>query len=338
MASTTLTSWALLVWQTLQEKGLNPRLAFEKAALDPAKLGDGNARYPITGMVKLWDAGLEMYGDETFGMDVGDHWSVTTYHALGYSWLASSSLKEAMQRMARYARIVNSYSNVSLKADGENYTFSFSSIEVPKYAHDMASDAVNVAVLKMSRLLCGQGFSPKAVFVSRKESPIKSALESLFRCPYYLDAPINQWVIDRHSMEMGLPTGNEALAHVNELLALKYMSQLEKQLIVPAVTQYITETLPSGDVSEVGAAESVHMSVRTLQRKLVSEGYRFSDLLAEVRRDLADIYMKNSQLSLGEITHLLGFSEPASFTRAFKRWYGEAPSVYRKSLDVALEN
>ena len=74
------------------------------------------------------------------------------------------------------------------------------------------------------------------------------------------------------------------------------------------------------------------MSLRSLQRKLLEEGTSYTRLLEETRRDLAKNYVENSTLSLNEIAYLLGFSEQANFTRAFRRWYATSPSAYRGTL------
>jgi AraC-like DNA-binding protein len=73
----------------------------------------------------------------------------------------------------------------------------------------------------------------------------------------------------------------------------------------------------------------MNMSTRNLQRRLHQEGASFKMLLEKTRKDLSHQYIKNSNLSINEITFMLGFSEPANFTRAFKRWTDHSPSEYR---------
>ena len=74
---------------------------------------------------------------------------------------------------------------------------------------------------------------------------------------------------------------------------------------------------------------TLHVSLRSLQRKLKEEDTSYKDLLEETRRQLALQYLRDSRRSIGEITYLLGFSEPSNFTRAFKRWTGKSPVQYR---------
>ena len=73
------------------------------------------------------------------------------------------------------------------------------------------------------------------------------------------------------------------------------------------------------------------MSVRTMHRKLADANHNFRNLLVEVRRDLAELYILDNSLTLTEISLLLGFSEPSSFSRAFKSWTGSAPSEMRQA-------
>ena len=70
----------------------------------------------------------------------------------------------------------------------------------------------------------------------------------------------------------------------------------------------------------------------TLRRKLKEEDTAYQSLVDEMRRDVALSYMKNTDLTFGEISYLLGFSTPGAFQRAFKRWSGQTPGEFRKSL------
>ena len=97
------------------------------------------------------------------------------------------------------------------------------------------------------------------------------------------------------------------------------------------VQAVLVEQLPLGEPSAEKVADALHLSLRSLQRKLAEEDSSYEALLDEARRELACSYLKDRKLSVSEITFLLGFSHPGSFTRAFKRWTGVAPSQFRES-------
>jgi AraC-like DNA-binding protein len=77
-------------------------------------------------------------------------------------------------------------------------------------------------------------------------------------------------------------------------------------------------------------ARSLGMSSRSLQRRLSAEGVSFQGLLDEARKEAAARYVVGTALSLAEVAYLVGYSEPAPFHRAFKRWYGATPDQFRK--------
>ena len=79
-------------------------------------------------------------------------------------------------------------------------------------------------------------------------------------------------------------------------------------------------------------AENLHMSRRTLSRKLKEEGITFKEMAVQTQKDLAINYLKQNDLSVNDIAFLLGFSESSSFSRAFRRWFGDYPLEFRKAL------
>ena len=93
----------------------------------------------------------------------------------------------------------------------------------------------------------------------------------------------------------------------------------------------LMEQLPNGQVSDDSVAAALYMSVRTMHRKLADVNQNFRTLLVEMRRNLAELYIMDNSLTLTEISLLLGFSEPSSFSRAFKGWTGSAPSEIRQA-------
>ena len=110
---------------------------------------------------------------------------------------------------------------------------------------------------------------------------------------------------------------------------VEYLRRHQSANVSMVVRSKLTEQLPSGRATQGSIASAVHMSTRSLQRRLREEGTSYRELLEETRRELATQYMRQSNLSVNEITYLLGFSEPANFTRAFRRWTGRSPTQYR---------
>ena len=101
--------------------------------------------------------------------------------------------------------------------------------------------------------------------------------------------------------------------------------------LIGQVRQQIVRGLDSGKITREDVAKRLHMSVRTLQRRLDDNGIVFSDLVDEIRKEMAKSYLQAGELTLTEIGFLLGFAEQSSFTRAFKRWTGQTPLEFRRA-------
>ncbi|MGD8640542.1 MAG: AraC family transcriptional regulator [Gammaproteobacteria bacterium] len=330
--STTLTSWALLIWKALQAHGCDSYSIFKQVGLDPDKLGDGNARYRLEEMTKLWNAAVEATGDPCFGLEAGKRWAPTSFHALGFAWLASYMLKDALQRLVRYTRIVNNSLNAELEERGMNLHLTIESSEEAHDIHYAAVDATIAAIMVMCRMLCGEDFTPVEVRIAHAPSRCREPLERFVGAPVVYGADRGQIVFDRMHAEKPLGTGNSELAQMNEELVIKYLVKLDRSSMVMQVKAQLLALLPEGAVSEETVAKQLNISLRSLQRKLRDERTNFSAIYDAMRREMAGTYIQDSQMSMTEIAYLLGFSDQANFTRAFRRWYGHAPSEARKNL------
>jgi AraC-like DNA-binding protein len=330
MPAMVLTSWALLIWDELNKHGCDARAIFKQAGLKPERLGDANARYSVAAMQKLWALAIEASGEDNFAYRAGRQWRPTTFHALGYTWLASASLAEGVKQIARYSRVVHNGVSISFQHSG-----SCGELIIHHQYHDFAvhqgaCDSALGALMKMLRMLMGDSYSPMEIHCLYSRPATAISFEHDVLCPILYDMPDNKILFDNADLNRRLASANTELQKINEDLLLEKMHQLDRTCMVTRVTLAINNKLPTGEVYEKDIAASLGVSLRTMQRQLAEQQQSFKQLLAEIRKQLAEQYLANSQLSLNEITYLLGFANQANFTRAFKRWYGVPPSSYRQ--------
>ncbi len=330
MSSKTLTSWALLIWKLLQQEQLDAAAIFKKAGLNPALLSDNNARYPVTGMYKLWSSAVAATNDHSFGFRVGKEWSSTTFNALGFAWLASSSLKEALYRLQRYSKLVNNGIIIQFYRRDNVYIFKFDTHDDHELIHPCARDAWLTAIIKMARLLYGENFKPEQILLSGDYANGTTAMQNYVGCPLIYQQEENLIVIAAAICEQQLLTADPELALLSEQLLMTRLEQIDNS-ITSQVRRIIHQELPNGELSEQVVADKLHMSSRSLQRKLNDEQTNYQLLLTDERKNLALSYIRSSQLSLNEIGYLLGFNNQANFTRAFKSWFSQSPTDYRQT-------
>ncbi len=329
MGASTLSSWALLVARALKADGHDSEAIFERAGLDPAKLKDPDARYPIAGMARLWRLATQAAGDPYFGLRAASFWHPTTLNALGYSWMASDNLRDAIGRMSRYSRLVTTAADLSLEEYDDHFAFKIETLTARSHVSNEAIDAALATFVKMCRVSYGEDFSPVRVVTTRPEFDDPAPYEAFFRAPVEYSARENALYFSKDALDSHLPTANPQLARVNDQVVTEYLARFDKGSTAIRVRVKLVDLLPAGNVSQQDVAESLHMSLRTLQRKLAGEDTSYKKILDETRRELANQYLREGSLSVSEVTYLLGFSEPSNFARAFKRWTGRSPTEFR---------
>ena len=329
MASSSISSWALLVAKALEAGGQESKDLFRRAGLDPEKLKDPDARYPTDGMCRLWRLAVQVTGDPYFGLKAASFWHPTTMNALGYSWMASDSLRDALTRMARYGRLVTTVADMRLEEFDDHFTFRIKPLIARREVPSAAVDAGLATFVSMCRTSYGSDFNPLRVVTQRPGFDDPAPYIEYFCAPVEFSAPDNILYFSKESLEAHLLTANPRLARINDRAITEYLAQFDKESTAMRVRAKLIGLLSAGNVTQQEVADSLHMSLRTLQRKLSDESTSYKDLLDETRKELANQYLRQACLSVSEVTYLLGFSEPSNFARAFKRWTGRTPSEFR---------
>jgi AraC-like DNA-binding protein len=156
--------------------------------------------------------------------------------------------------------------------------------------------------------------------------------QDAFKCPLRFNAAVNALLFAHADVMAALPTAHPLLAEVHERLASEHLQRLDLAEISSRARAAIIRRLPDGEPRRTEIAGALEMSERTLQRRLEAEGTSFQRLLDDTRRELAQQYLGQTDLSLADATYLLGFGDQSSFFRASKRWFGTSPRHYRIRL------
>ena len=329
MAATVLTSPSLALWKALEEAGVDANRLFESAGLDPGLLAQPGARVPVSVIRRLWLRAVEVTGNKCIGLDAVRHLHPTSGHALGYAFLASATLKEGMQRFARYFRVVNEATRPQF--DESNTDF-FLRLSFPGGAPLVPAanlDAVLASAVALARKCAGEEFAPLRVELMHPAPDCAARLRDFFQAPVDFDAPRYAMLFEREAMLRVLPTGNPELALSAEQLLRDYLARMDRADVVARARKLIAERLTSGEPLASDVARALAASPRTLHRRLNENGTSFAKLLDQTRRELAVEYLRDPENTVEETAFLVGFAETASFNRAFRRWTGNSPSAFR---------
>jgi len=323
MGPSTLASWVLLIARALRRYGLDADAVLRDVHICPKQLGEPTSRYPLAAVHRLWAAGSRATSDPCFGLEVGRSWHVTTFQALGYVALASATLREALARVAQYGQVVTTGAHLGLVDEGRHAVLNLTSApggEPEPDSWQPAAQAGLAALVTLCREARGAGVNPARVLLAQKESGTRSRLEAFFDCPVRFTASRDALVFANDDLDAPLETASKALVRVNENAVTRYLATMKTGRVGERVRVEVLPALPGGDVSQAAVARALHMSLRTLQRRLRGEDLTFRDVVDSARRQLARTYAKDRSMTGEEIAYLLGFSEPRSLSRAMARW------------------
>src|SRR5262245_7948869 len=187
------------------------------------------------------------------------------------------------------------------------------------------------AVLRICRVLTGHNIVPQQFSISHQRSEGMPEMARFVGTKVEFGAETDQFALNVEARELPLTHSDP---YLNKLLLKDCEAALADRRVDGGqlrtkVENAISSLLPHGRVLVDDIARSLGMSRRTLARKLSDEGLNFTEVLQQLRRDLAVRYLDDHKLHISKIAWLLGFNEVSAFTHAYKRWTGKAPSQIR---------
>lgn len=306
----------------------------ETAALievDLATLGDPDARVPADLTYRAWDRVAERLGDAHFGLHAAEAMRDAMFDAYDFAVTSAATMRDGLERMMRHLRLQHDGAEIRLAVEGGEakvWVVFHSTSQVPRHFCEFA-----VAVwLLRARSLIDRPFAPRGIsFRHAAPADLAEHVRVLGAAPAF-SAADDSVTFDESYLSAPLRTANPALGNLmNGYLA----DRQERTPSRPRVEEYARSELrrallggsPAPTVAAVAAAMA--LSVRSLQRALGDAGTSFQDILDEVRRELALLWIGDRARSLKQISNDLGFGQSTAFTRAFRRWTGRSPSAWR---------
>jgi|APFre7841882724_1041349.scaffolds.fasta_scaffold13721_2 AraC-like DNA-binding protein len=327
---TTVATLLLALYRHVAACGHDADALFARAGVDSRLFLQPGARVRSDAVNRVWLHAEEATGDECLGLEVGRRTHPSAADALGYAWLASVTLRDAMTRLARYMRVFAGIARVGFRQGAGGAELVFGPPDLPAGRHDSFFSSA-VAYCRASY---GDAFRPRALALARPAPRDTARHAALFGCEIAFGAKESvMWLADA-DLDARLPTGNPEIAAMTEQMLEKQLAKLDRSDVVARTRASILDALPSGSPSEESIARALALSQRTLQRRLSGAGTSFGGVLDTTRRDLAFHHLANPARQISEVAYLLGFAEAASFNRAFRRWTGLTPTEYRAALGM----
>jgi len=321
----------------LEELGVQVPAVLRRAGLPQDLFEQTRILVSTEELFALWRAIGEVGGDPAIGLKLGTETRTERFHPSGIAALSTESFGAAIAHMARYKRLLVP-EEILEDVDGEEWSIQFRwTLAVEAEPHVLIEHCF-AWLLTIARHGSGTRVSPLRVELVQARSHLK-ALERHFGCPVVCGQPRNAMVFRASDAALPFVTRN---AELLEMLAPQFEHDLKLhtagedsflEMVRGAIQQRLTGHRPTTN----DVARELHMSSRTLQRRLQESGSSFQRVLDEARHQMARYYLRNSVLELNEAAYLLGYEDASSFARAFRGWEGVPPSHWRDvNRDVAV--
>jgi AraC-like DNA-binding protein len=294
---------------------------------------DPDARIPLRVESALWDHAAELSGDGAFGMHTALTLAPGTFDVLDYAIRTAPTLRDALQRFARYNRIVHDVAVVQLLERSGQVRVEHSLGGFAQSRH--AAEFTMTSVIAVGGQLCGVPLQALAVEFHHTAPSADVVIEHarFFGVTPSYGSNVNTVTLSSDALDREVVSADAALSRIMERHAAAMLAALPepgenfgdrvRRLLVKGLAEDTSFT-KLGNI-----AARLHMSERSLQRRLSAEGVSFDALLDGTRKDLARQYLRDHSIAIAEVAFLLGYSEPSAFHRAFKRWTGETPAQAR---------
>lgn len=337
MSQTTLATIPRLIGQVLSIYDVEAELVFSAVDIDLS--GDAQNRVAMDKMEKLWTLAVQETQNNELGLVAASLFQPAYLKSIGMAWLASENLEEGLKRFIASSQLINTAMQIELTerdgANGEELLIQYQrrlTQDDKIKSHHCAIELGIGFFLKMFRLAAGKNIPATGVYFSFAIEDNNQAYEDYFQCPVYGNQAVNGIAFSKALLTETLPTHDAELVVMNEMVITKHLASMENGETSSKVIKMINELLPLGCPTEEIIAYKLHMSKRTLQRKLSVEKKSFLTLLTSVRLMLAKQKLAIKSSSITEITYQLGYSSPSTFARAFKKHTQLSPLEYRNQL------
>jgi AraC-like DNA-binding protein len=277
----------------------------------------------------LWRAVGEVSTDPSIGLLLGTETKTERFHPIGLAALSSENFGSAIDQMARYKQLTCP-EEILQEKDNEEWSIQFRWLLADEVEPPVLIECCFAWVLSAARVGTGTRISPVRVEFVQPRAHVKT-IERHFGCPVVCGTPRNAIIFRATDANRPFVTRNAELLGI---LAPQFDEELKQEngdenfieRVRVAIQQRLTGRRPT--IEDI--ADALHISSRTLQRRLQDDGASFQRVLEEARHQLARHYLNNSVLELNEAAYLLGYEDANSFVRAFRSWEGIPPARWRE--------
>ncbi|MEA3099786.1 AraC family transcriptional regulator ligand-binding domain-containing protein [Caballeronia mineralivorans] len=334
---TTTAAWVRGVLDLFDAQGIDTSALCREAGVNREMLRDPDAYCSTDAISLLWKRAASISGNPAISLAAAKAVRPANYGAVGYAMMSCPNLLTSLERLVRYVRVVSTAVYLAVAREGDDTWLTFDLIGGTQAAPRQRFEFDLVTLLTFCRWISGSlEVNPLLVELTDPQPDYADQYQDAFKCQLRFGAGAHRVRFSTAHLLQPLPTANPLLAELHERFALEQLNRIGKMRFDLRVRDAIQRKLPDGEARRDEIAAGLGVSGKTLHRRLEQEGTSFQHILDTTRHELAEQYLRQGTLSIGQIAYLLGFSDQSNFHRACKRWLRMSPAQYRQTHGLRL--
>ncbi|HTJ43672.1 MAG TPA: AraC family transcriptional regulator [Kofleriaceae bacterium] len=306
---------------------VTPEQLLAGTGLDAGGLAAPGRRLPLATVIGLVERARTLTGEPALGFHLGLQMRISWHGFVGFAAMASSTVRDALEIAARFAPTRTNALALRLEVIEKTAALVIEERAPLGAAQDAIVLALVTGIWQIGNALCGRVLAG-SVDLAFDEPAYYARFKNMAPANLRFAQPQHRMIFDASILALPIAERDP----VAEQIAREQCERELAELGVADPLAQVRALLPSdaGFRTLDQVAERMHVSVRTLKRRLAEHDTSFSALLDEARRDRATHLLRAGELGVDEIGARLGYSDPANFARAFRRWTGISPRAFRK--------
>jgi len=309
--------------------GLNPQLMLRKVGLTPRMLASPTQLLPLESALALLEISAKESACSTFGLQLAEARLLSDFGPISLLLTHQPSMRMALQTIAQYRHLLNESLGMYIEDVGKTTLIREEIMSDYAGSTQQSTDMAVGVLMLIFRAILSEHWRPQAVHFTHPANPDLQVHRRLFGCPIHFDSDFNGLVCMKADMDKPNARADAAMASYAQSF-IDAMPKRGQSSLVQDVRRSVYLLLPMGRASVEQIASGLGMNVRTLQRRLDESELSFSQLLNEVRCELAQRYIIHTPHSMGRVAEQLGYSNLSSFTRWFTAQFDCSPTLMRE--------
>lgn len=314
----------------VQTQGMAVDVFLADAGIAPELLSQNNARITVAQYVELFKSLVERLDDDLMGFH-SRRLKRGSFALMARSAIGAPNLEVAIRRIARAYRLLQDDVLMEILRDGTQAGFTLRYTDPASPKHNFLPELILRVYWQLFVWLTGGKFKVTRFDFAFAPPAYADSYSQVFPGTLRFHCERSGFWFDASFLNCRIVQDEKALfSFLSNAQRNVLLPQKNNALVSSSVRNHLQQTLPSWP-GMIETASALHMSPATLQRRLASEGTSFQSLKDALRRDMAIVRLSNSDEQVVGLANELGFSDSASFQRAFKAWTGSAPGAYRRN-------